>query len=136
MANKCFATNKECIEAGDYVLKKRKVLSCKPKCVMKPNDLYFLLRKCQIKDETRTTTDQLPYNYNLNMNLFTTLDLNRVKVIEDSFDKNSNTINKTAAANFYRRYIIDPKGELFGNTPCGYDNYLSYLIETPQKIIK
>ena len=129
MANKCFATNTKSLQAGDYVLKKKGVLSCKPKCIMKPNDLCFLLSKCQF-----ITTDLLPYKYNLNMNLFTTLDLNQVKVIEDSLDENSNTINKTAAVNFYKRYIIDPNGDLFGNTLCGYDNYLSYLKKTPIKM--
>ena len=33
--------------------------------------------------------------------------------------------------NFYARYIIDPSGQLFGNTSCGVNNFLNYLVYNP-----
>ncbi len=32
----------------------------------------------------------------------------------------------------YFRYFIDPKGELFGATPCGVNNYVNYMIPSLQ----
>lgn len=122
MANKCFATNKECSQAGDYILRKKRLFSCKPKCFMKPD--CVVIPKCRVNNNNTANEDSLPYKYNLNMNLFTKLDLNDVKVIEDSLFPHSKTITAT---NFYKRYIIDPNGDLFGNTPCGYNNYLLFL---------
>jgi hypothetical protein len=114
-ASRSFKTNKESTAAGDYLFKKQLQASmCVPS-----------LNKCPPPPPPSSLSQ---YKYNLNMNLFTTLDLNGVYVVEDSVGKVSpTTINKTAAANFYNRYVIDPKGQLFGNTPCGYTNFLFYL---------
>ena len=35
-------------------------------------------------------------------------------------------INSTTT--FYKQYMIDPFGQLFGNTPCGILNYTKYMI--------
>ena len=68
-------------------------------------------------------------NYNLNINLATKLDLTNISIIEDaSGNICPTTIIYNEIPNFYNRYIIDPKGELFGNTECGVNNFLSYLV--------
>jgi len=113
-ASRSFKTNKESTAEGDYIFKKQLQAS---KCAPPRRNCYV-----------PTPSPLSQYKYNLNMNLFTTLDLSGVHVVEDSVDKVSpTTINKVAAENFYNRYVIDPKGQLFGNTPCGYTNFLMYL---------
>lgn len=116
-ASKSFKTNKESTAEGDYIFKKQlQAAGCVPS-----------LNRCPPPPPPSSLSQ---YKYNLNMNLFTTLDLTSVKVVEDSVGKVSpTTINKTAAVNFYNRYVIDPQGQLFGNTQCGYTNFLRYLKE-------
>ena len=115
-ANRSFESNKESIGAQSYILKKKLQAT---KCV--PS-----LNKCSKVPPSPSPLNR--YKYNLNMNLFTTLDLTSVKVVEDSASKESPTLIDTAAAvNFYNNYVIDPKGQLFGNTRCGYKNFLMYL---------
>ena len=115
-AKRSFQSNKESIGAGDFIFKKKLQAT---KCVAS-------LNKCGSVAPFPTPLNR--YKYNLNMNLFTTLDLTSVEVVEDSASKVSPTlIDKVLAANFYNNYVIDPKGQLFGNTPCGYKNFLFYL---------
>ena len=116
-AKRSFESNKESIGAQSYTLKKKLQAT---KCVASLNRCGNVLPS-QPPPLNR-------YKYNLNMNLFTTLDLTSVEVVEDSVSKESpTTINKVLAANFYNNYVIDPKGQLFGNTRCGYKNFLFYL---------
>jgi hypothetical protein len=115
-ASRSFQSNKESVGAGDYIFKKKVQAT---KCVASFN-------KCGNIPPSPSPLNR--YKYNLNMNLFTTLDLTSVEVVEDSASKDSPTlINKVLAANFYNNYVIDPKGQLFGNTRCGYKNFLFYL---------
>jgi hypothetical protein len=63
----------------------------------------------------------------LNINLITKEDLKDVDVIETfPQGKNPTTINPNITTPFYQNYTIDPKGELFGNTCCGVNNFLLY----------
>ena len=114
-ASRSFKTNKESTASGDYIVKKKVQAT---KCVSS-------LNRCPPPPPPSSLSQ---YKYNLNMNLFTTLNLTPVEVVEDSASKVSPTlIDKILAANFYNNYVIDPKGQLFGNTPCGYKNFLFYL---------
>ena len=113
-AKPSFGSNKESMEAGDYILnKKKKIINCnssKPNCNNNNNLNNF-------------------NNYNLNINLATKLDLTNISIIEDaSGNICPTTIIYSEIPNFYNRYIIDPKGELFVNTECGVNNFLSYLV--------
>ena len=115
-AKRSFQSNKESIGAQSYIIKKKLQAT---KCVAS-------LNRCGNVPPSPTPLNR--YKYNLNMNLFTTLDLTAVKVVEESASKVSpTTIDKVLAANFYNNYVIDPKGQLFGNTRCGYKNFLFYL---------
>jgi hypothetical protein len=70
--------------------------------------------------------DNIDYT-KLNINLITKEDLEYVTVIETFPDGISpTTINPNITTPFYQNYRIDPKGELFGNTCCGKNNYLLY----------
>ena len=67
---------------------------------------------------------------NLNINLITKLDLEDVPVIEDlSGNVVPSTIDNDCAP--YLRYNIDPSGNLFGNTICGINNYVNYMVYNP-----
>jgi len=63
----------------------------------------------------------------LNINLTTKEDLQGVNVIETFPDGISpTTIDPNITTPFYQNYTIDPRGELFGNTCCGINNFLLY----------
>ena len=116
IAKRSFQSNKESLGAQSYIIKKKLQAT---KCVAS-------LNKCGSVAPSPSPLNR--YKYNLNMNLFTTLDLTPVKVVEDSASKDSpTTSNKVLAANFYNQYVIDPNGQLFGDTRCGYKNFLFYL---------
>lgn len=64
---------------------------------------------------------------NLNSNLYTYENFEDVYAIETNSDQNVNVklvVNPTVP--FYQEYTIDPTAKLFGNTPCGLQNYLKY----------
>ena len=63
--------------------------------------------------------------------MITKLDLKDVPVIED-FSGNvvPSTIN--TVVNPYLRYNIDPSGNLFGNTVCGINNFVNYMVYNPK----
>jgi hypothetical protein len=63
---------------------------------------------------------------NLNINLITKLDLESVPVIEDMSGNVPSTITSTAIP--FLDYNIDPSGNLFGNTICGVNNYVNYMV--------
>ena len=67
-----------------------------------------------------------PYNTsNLNVNLYTKLDLRNVDVLQANYPVETPTkINPSI--NFNENYTIDPKGELFGNSNCGINNYVKF----------
>jgi len=69
------------------------------------------------------------YNlFNLNSGLYTKLDLKNVNVLETTTNPTNTptSINSTLTTPFYENYIIDPDGSLFGNTPCGINNYVNF----------
>ena len=64
------------------------------------------------------------------INLFTKIQLTDVSTVENL---NGNTPfnisgNSLIDINNSTCCIIDPRGDLFGNTPCGLNNYLHYVI--------
>jgi hypothetical protein len=70
---------------------------------------------------------QDPYNTaNLNINLVTVLDLSGVPVIQQN-DPYAVPAQLDVTSTPYLDYIIDPCGNLFGNTICGTNNYQNYL---------
>ena len=90
-----------------------------------------LLRTAKYIDRNN---NRLSFNKNnLNINLITKLDLTNVCVIEDASGNvcANYGIIYVEIPNFYNRYIIDPSGQLFGNTSCGVNNFLNYLVYNP-----
>jgi hypothetical protein len=62
---------------------------------------------------------------NLNVNLYTNLNLKDVNVVQQNYPlKTPSNINENI--NFNENYTIDASGVLFGNTPCGIQNYVKF----------
>ena len=68
---------------------------------------------------------------NLNINLITKLDLKDVPVIAN-FSGNAVPTTITQSAIPFLDYNIDPNGFLFGNTICGVNNYVSFMVYNPR----
>jgi len=108
-----FQSNKQILNAGDYIsIKGSSTTFCNPSCPnvrligSNYNQLYNLRTTTLIKRNfcrpSFNTSD-------LNINLFTKMDLKDVIVIDD-------------------KGIIDPSGVLFGNTECGMNNFENFIV--------
>ena len=120
--------------AGDYTYnKKAKTTFCRAnKCVPSKTvntqgNLLLLNRSNRLKYYACVNSIN---KANLNINLISKLDLLDVPVI-----KNVDSSNIPIPINIsdipYLDYIIDPSGALFGNTICGLNNYVKYLVYNP-----
>jgi hypothetical protein len=135
-AKPSFGSNKESNDAGDYILRKKAratfctSASCPPRYNFNTQGELNLLRTAKYLDNANC---HLPFNKNnLNINLVTKLDLSDVCVIEDASGNVCPTnIVYNKIPDFYNYYIIDPSGNLFGNTQCGINNFLNYLVYNP-----
>lgn len=118
--------------AGDYVLQKKAKRSfcnislCKQmNNVKSQSDLLtlknsnYLYNKCISRSFNKS---------NLNVNLFTKLDLKDVKVISNtSTGQTPTNIDIVTQYPPYITYTVDPCGTLFGNTICGVNNYQNFV---------
>jgi hypothetical protein len=129
--NNCFGANRESIEAGDYIQKKKaRATYCNSNVCIKKNtgtyENYNLLHTAQQLD---TYNCYLPFNkYNLNRNLFTELDTSGVCVLRDASNGACAT-RIDASLNIFDNYIIDPSGVLFGNSVCGINNFVDLMVD-------
>ena len=132
-AKPAFGVNRESINAGEYILRKKAKTSfctaagCPQKYLFNTQGNLNLLRTAKYIDRS------MPFNKNnLNINLVTKLDLTGVCVIEDASTGNcASNIVYSEIPDFYNYYVIDPSGNLFGNTQCGTNNFLNYLVYNP-----
>ena len=134
-----FGVFKESQDAGEYILKKKaKTTFCKPnickgyKKVGTQSNLLLLNKSNYLNFYANSST--LFNSSQLNSNLVTKLDLTGVPVIE-TFANPPITpayIYPPSTTQYpYLDYIIDPSGNLFGNTPCGIYNFLNYRVYNP-----
>jgi len=132
-AKPTFAQVNKPLDASEYVKnKKTKYSFCNPnichpnKNIYSQSNLLFLRQAnvlafypCNNFDKTQ-----------LYSNLYTKLDLSDLSgntpVISDLSGNIFPVLIDTTVAPFLK-YNIDPSGNLFGNTPCGIDNYLNYV---------
>jgi hypothetical protein len=139
-----FGENIPVQNAGDYILNKKtkknfcNVSLCKStNNVVNQSDLLLLRKSNYLYNKCRT------YNFNktnLNINLFTKLDLTDVKVIANFKTGQSpttivplyqSTSTYLAANPYFTLYKIDPCGVLFGNSTCGINNYQNFIVYNP-----
>ena len=123
MAKPTFANVNSIINASEYISKKKmKYKFCSPKLChqnmnVKSYEDFHLLN----------SSLQPVINFNksqLYANLYTKLDLNGNMPIITDFSGNYPVV--ITADNV--SYNIDCSGILFGNTPCGLNNYLNYMV--------
>jgi hypothetical protein len=105
-AKAAFKSNKEPDDASFYTTNKQ--------------NAFYLQNSCRPS-----------FNSNdLNINLFTKLDLQNVCVVNSSSTKQcTSSINPSVP--FFLNYTIDPSGVLFGNSECGVSNYENYWVPNP-----
>jgi hypothetical protein len=127
-SNKTFGQFKEPDDCGYYILNKKAKATfcsanvCTPSASVNTQGNYLLLKN---SNALKYYNCMNSFNKaNLNINLLTSLNLEDVDVVE-------NVVNKTPGIGPYLNYIIDPIGELFGNTPCGLYNYTKYMVYNP-----
>jgi hypothetical protein len=140
-AKPTFGKMKPEVYASDYIKNKSisTILQNKKNKFNLANDFNFnsSCQNCRIRGKKfcyRNKCNTKCCNYNddidytkLNINLITKEDLAGVTVIETfPGGVSPTTIDPNLNTPFYENYTIDPKGELFGNTCCGINNYLLY----------
>lgn len=131
-AKNTFATFNESLQAGEYITNKKiKYSYCFPtvchsnKNINSQNNYLNLKRK--------NTIALYPYKNSIDktqlyINLITKLQLNNdVNVISDLSGNISPVIIDTTVIPFLK-YNTDPDGYLFGNTPCGINNFENYIV--------
>jgi len=129
-AKKAFGVFSEPLYASDYIYNKKaktifcNVNYCEPNIIVNTAANYLLLKRAAELNNSNVIASI--NKRNLYINLITKLNLTNVPVIKDmTNDEIPAHINTNVIP--YLTYNIDPKGVLFGNTPCGLNNYLSYL---------
>jgi hypothetical protein len=133
-ARSAFGVNTAVQDAGDYISNKLtrhsfcNISLCKPaNRLVSQSDLLRLRKSNYLYNKCRSRAFN---KSNLNVNLFTKMDLNGVKVIADSKTGQSPTQIKLTSIP-YIDYTIDPCGVLFGNTTCGINNYQNFVVYNP-----
>lgn len=127
---KTFGGFSESSHAGEYILnKKSQSIYCVPIQNIKPrtqgNLLLLKKLKClqyQQIDNTKASKQDLNYG------LITTIDLKNVNVIENNNTNATPTPIDKNTTEPYLQYTIDKLGQLFGDTPCGLNNYENYRV--------
>ena len=125
--NNCFGANRESVDAGNYIQKKKaRATYCNSNVCIKKNtgtyENYNLLRGAQQLDKCSLPFDK----YDLNRNLFTQLDTSGLCVLRDA-SNNACATTIDPSLNIYDSYIIDPSGDLFGNSFCGINNFVNLM---------
>lgn len=124
-----FGVFSEPLEAGEYIYnKKARTTYCVDNCIPKlkvntESNLMLYKRANKLKFYP---CKNLINKANLNINLITKLDLKDVPVIADLSGNVPTIIEQNAIP--YLEYNIDPSGNLFGNTICGINNYVQYMV--------
>jgi hypothetical protein len=129
---KAFGVFSESLEAGDYInRKKTKTIYFNKGCIpfvkigTESNLLLYKSANRCIEYPCKNAINKA----NLNINLITELDLKDVPVISNVNTGNCPTPFLTTDVP-YLDYNIDPSGNLFGNTICGINNYVNYMVYT------
>lgn len=122
------------LDASDYIKKRSAttVLCPNLKCVTSSKLLTKQSDLIDLKNLNNTYYSCCPHSLinkmNLNINLITKEDLKTVDVLQKNYPTPVSPTNIDPTISFINEYTIDPKGQLFGNTQCGINNYTNYMI--------
>ena len=131
-----FGVFKESQNAGDYIRNKTATTTfcnpniCVPSRTVNTESNLLLLRRSNRLTFYKDGYDSFN-KLDLNMNLITKLDLSEVPVIQSNITPFEVPVDISANVVPYTNYLIDPSGLLFGNTTCGLNNYLDYVVYNP-----
>ena len=129
-----FEVFNEPLDAGEYIKNKKALTTfcsanvCKPSRKVNTQSNMLLLNRANYLNYYSCGNIDTT---NLYVNLLTKLDLNDVPVIQDNNAPFNSPTDIVPGATVYTNYIIDPSGNLFGNTTCGVNNYENYLVYNP-----
>jgi hypothetical protein len=138
-----FGEVQEPMSSSDYILnKKAKSTYCSPN-ICHPNknigseSNFYLLKKANSL-KFNSFVDNFDKT-SLYVNLYTKLDLESVVTVTDlssnvpvPITTNVPYINPSVPT--YSNYVIDPSGNLFGNSTCGINNFVDYMVyNSPQE---
>jgi hypothetical protein len=133
-AKPAFGSNIESDDAGNYIKNKTaktsfcNALKCPQNTIGISQSNYLQLKQARYLGNFRCRPQY--GNVNLNSNLYTTMNLENICVI-NSLATNTCPNTKINPSNiFILNYQIDPNGSLFGNTQCGINNFLQYRQNT------
>lgn len=134
-AKSAFGNNLKTDDTGNYIQNKTakatfcNSLKCPQTIKVKNQSELLMIRQARYLGNLRC---QKPYdNLSLNSNLFSTMNLKPVCVI-NKLDTNTCPDTKVdPTVDFFTNYIIDPNGSLFGQSECGINNYLNYREYNP-----
>ena len=132
-----FCKVKEPIDGGEYIInKKAKNTYCSPNICHPNKNVNSESNLLMLKKANTLKFNSFISNFNksnLYINLYTKLDLEGVCTISDlsnncpiSITTDVPSINPVVPT--FSNYVIDPSGNLFGNTPCGINNFVNYMV--------
>jgi hypothetical protein len=141
---KSFGVHKGALYASEYIMSKKTLTTfCNTnKC----ENSFFPVKNGKVNTQGNllmlNKANNLKYyaknnvkNGNLYINLITKLNLQDVPVICNNTSPNLYSspvsLSKTSTVPYYINYQVDPSGNLFGNTTCGKNRFLSYLVYNP-----
>lgn len=134
-AKPTFGTNLESDDAGNYIQNKTakatfcNALKCPQTIKAKSQSELLILRQARYLGNLRC---KKPYdNINLNSNLFSTMNLKPICVINTLETNTCPNTKIDSTLDFFSSYVIDPNGSLFGKSECGLNNYLNYREYNP-----
>ena len=135
-ANRTFGTLSNIQDAGEYIKKKQTQAtycvpnSCSPSFKVSSQNQLLMLR-ASTKYSLYPCLNSIDTS-ELYINLITALDLsnNVIPIIDTSATPGYPAIINTSGTT-YTKYNIDPSGNLFGNTTCGLNNFVNYLVSNP-----
>ncbi len=122
------------LDAGDYIKRKTATTVLCPvlNCRINPGNLYKQGNYIALKNLYNTSYKCCPSSLinktELNINLLTEENLNYVDVLQNNYPVPTSPTNIDPNVSFVNNYTIDPKGQLFGQTRCGINNWTRYMI--------
>lgn len=129
-AKPTFGSNLESDDAGNYIQNKTakaifcNALNCPQTIKVKSQSELLILRQARYLGNLRCNK---PYsNLSLNSNLFSTMNLEPICAINKLETNTCPDTKINPSFDFYKNYVIDPNGSLFGKSECGLNNYLNY----------
>jgi hypothetical protein len=137
-AKPAFGEINEPLDAGNYIQNKKiKYSFCPPNICRPNNNVYSQSNLMTLKRANNLFFHPIKNAFNPNQlysNLYSELDLSgNVAVISDLSGNYPVPVTSgpPVPGNLNYYYYIDPSGNLFGNTVCGFNNFRQYIVFKP-----